>query len=58
MWITYILVILGKGILLFLEQPKESKWKLTGNKTYNSDVLMVEYGKRVDLSTYQIKPRQ
>lgn len=46
MRITYIPIILGKGIPLFPEQPKESKWELTGNKTYNSDVLMVEYRKK------------
>jgi dihydrofolate reductase len=46
MRITYIPVILGKGIPLFPEQPKESKWELTGNKTYNSNVLMVEYRKK------------
>ncbi len=45
MRITYIPVILGRGIFLFPEQPKESKWELTGNKTYNSNVLMVEYRK-------------
>ena len=46
MRITYIPVILGKGIPLFPEQAAASKWELTGNKTYNSDVLMVEYRKK------------
>jgi dihydrofolate reductase len=35
MCITYIPVILGKGIPLFPEQPKESKWKLIASKGYN-----------------------
>jgi dihydrofolate reductase len=43
MRITYIPVILGKGIPLFPEQRKESQWELSGTKTYNSNVLMVEY---------------
>jgi dihydrofolate reductase len=46
MRITYIPVILGRGIPLFPEQLEESKWELTGNKTYNSDVVMVEYRKK------------
>lgn len=47
MRITYIPVILGKGIPLFPEQPKESKWELTENKIYNSNVLMVKYRRKV-----------
>jgi dihydrofolate reductase len=46
MQICYFPVILGKGILLFPEQSKESKWELTSNKTYNSGVLMVKYQKK------------
>lgn len=46
MHITYIPVILGKGVPLFPEQPKESKWELTGNKTYDSGIVMVEYRKK------------
>jgi dihydrofolate reductase len=46
MQICYIPVILGKGISLFPEQPKESKWELTGSKPYKSGALMVEYRKR------------
>ncbi|AGY54288.1 Dihydrofolate reductase [Bacteroidales bacterium CF] len=41
--ITYIPVILGKGISLFPEQPKESKWELIKSTVYNSDVLKVNY---------------
>ena len=43
MRITYLPVILGKGIPLFPEQPKESKWELSGNKVYGSGVLKVSY---------------
>ncbi len=43
MQICYIPVILGKGIPLFPEQPKESKWKLTECKPYDSGVLTTGY---------------
>jgi len=45
MRITYIPVILGKGISLFSEQPTESKWKLIKHDSNNSELLMVEYHK-------------
>ncbi|MDF9830686.1 dihydrofolate reductase family protein [Parabacteroides sp. PF5-6] len=43
--ITYFPVILGRGISLFPEQPKESKWKLSGSKSYGNGVLSVIYQK-------------
>lgn len=43
MQICYIPVILGKGIPLFPEQPKDSKWILTGSSVYASGVLKVDY---------------
>lgn len=43
MQITYIPVILGKGIPLFPEQPKESKWELKESKSYKFGVIKVEY---------------
>jgi dihydrofolate reductase len=43
MHIAFIPVILGKGIPLFPEQSKESKWELTANKIYNSGVFKVDY---------------
>lgn len=46
MQIAYIPVILGKGIPLFPEQPKESKWKITGSKVYESGILKVDYQKQ------------
>ncbi|KAA6333750.1 Dihydrofolate reductase [termite gut metagenome] len=45
MRICYIPVILGRGIPLFPEQPKESKWELKQSKSYNSCALVVEYKK-------------
>jgi len=45
MQICYVPVILGKGISLFPEQDKESKWEITGSKIYQSDVLKVDYQK-------------
>lgn len=45
MQIAYIPVILGKGVLLFPEQLKESKWELISSTPYNSGVLMVKYTK-------------
>jgi dihydrofolate reductase len=43
MQICYVPVILGKGISLFHEQNKESKWKLIASKGYESGVLKVDY---------------
>lgn len=43
MIITYIPVILGNGISLFPNNPKESKWNLVENKSYNNGVLSVRY---------------
>ena len=43
MRIAYIPVILGKGIPLFPDQPKESKWVLTDSKSYSSGVVTVKY---------------
>ncbi|GGK18858.1 dihydrofolate reductase family protein [Parabacteroides faecis] len=46
MCITYIPVVLGRGILLFPEQPKESQWELIENKNCCSDIMMVKYRKK------------
>ncbi|MDR1200014.1 MAG: dihydrofolate reductase family protein [Tannerellaceae bacterium] len=46
MRIAYIPVILSKGISLFPEQPKESKWELSDSKNYSSGIIMVEYRKK------------
>lgn len=46
MRIAYIPVILGKGIPLFPEQPKESKWELAGNRNYAPGIILVEYQKK------------
>jgi len=43
MQIFYIPVILGKGIALFPNQSKESKWKLVGSKVCDSGILKVDY---------------
>lgn len=43
MQIAHIPVILGKGIPLFPEQPKESKWGLMSSKAYDSGILKIEY---------------
>jgi dihydrofolate reductase len=43
MQIAYIPVILGEGIPLFPKQPKESNWKLTGNTTYDTGIIKVDY---------------
>lgn len=43
MIITYIPVILGNGIPLFPNNPKESKWNLVENKGYKNGVLQVQY---------------
>lgn len=46
MQICYIPVILGKGIPLFPEQPKESKWQLTETKSYKNGVIFITYLRR------------
>lgn len=46
MQIAYIPVILGQGISLFPEQPKESKWIIKGTKVYYSGILKVDYQKK------------
>jgi Dihydrofolate reductase len=43
MQIAYIPVILGDGIPLFPKQSKESNWKLTGNTTYDTGIIKVDY---------------
>lgn len=43
MIITYIPVILGNGISLFQNNPKESKWNLVENKSYDNGALSVRY---------------
>ncbi len=45
MQIAYIPVILGQGISLFPEQPKESKWEISRTKVYDSGILKVDYQK-------------
>lgn len=47
MQIAYIPVILGQGIPLFFEQPKESKWKIGATNVYDSGVLKVDYQKKI-----------
>lgn len=46
MRITYIPVILGKGIPLFPEQPKESIWELIESTGCKNGVLMVNYKRK------------
>lgn len=45
MQIAYIPVILGKGIPLFPEQPKESKWELIATEIFNSNIILSKYSK-------------
>ncbi|NDV97169.1 dihydrofolate reductase [Dysgonomonas sp. 521] len=47
MQIAYIPVILGKGVSLFPEQPKESKWKLQDSTSYKNGVLKTAYIKKL-----------
>ena len=46
MQICYIPIILGKGISLFSEQLRVSKWKLIENKMYKNSVLSVTYKRK------------
>ncbi|MDF9830673.1 dihydrofolate reductase family protein [Parabacteroides sp. PF5-6] len=43
MRIFYVPTMLGKGTPLFPAHPQRSKWKLTGSKTYNNNILEVNY---------------
>lgn len=43
MIITTIPVILGNGIALFPEQPKESQWELQSNISYKNGVVQAKY---------------
>lgn len=45
MTITTIPVILGNGIPLFPDSPRESKWKLKGCMNYKNGVVQVTYKK-------------
>lgn len=45
MIITYIPVILGNGVPLFPNSPKESRWDLVVNMGYQNGILQVIYGK-------------
>ena len=47
--ISYIPVILGKGIPLFSKQSQRSKWELVGQSAYNSGILRVDYRKTIKL---------
>jgi dihydrofolate reductase len=46
MQICYIPVILGKGIPLFPEQPKELQREVIKSEDYNSCIVMVKYQKK------------
>ncbi len=46
MQICYIPVILGRGIPLFPEQPKESEWELERSTSYESGVLRIDYKRK------------
>jgi dihydrofolate reductase len=43
MIITIIPVILGSGILLFPDNPKESGWSIKENETYKNGVFQITY---------------
>lgn len=45
MIIIYIPVILGDGILLFPDKPKESQWRLKDTVSYKNGVVQVSYMK-------------
>jgi len=46
MQLLHIPVILGKGIPLFPGQDQESKWELTGSKSYQNGALYVTYQRK------------
>lgn len=41
--ICYIPIILGTGIPLFPNNPKESNWELIGNTAYDSGIIKIDY---------------
>jgi len=46
MQITYIPAVLGNGIPLFPNNPKESQWSLLENKAFDNGVLQVKYQRK------------
>lgn len=46
-WTSFALVnipvILGNGIPLFPNQPKESTWKFAGSEAYDSGIVKITY---------------
>ncbi len=45
MQICYIPIILGNGIPLFPDRPKESHWKVTAQELYDSGILKINFNK-------------
>ena len=45
MQICYVPAILGEGISLFPNKPKESKWEIVKTQIYDSGMLKVDYQK-------------
>ena len=43
MQICHVPVIIGSGIPLFPDNPKESNWKLIGNTVYDSGIIKIDY---------------
>ena len=46
MQICYVPAILGEGISLFPNKPKESKWEIVKTQIYDSGMLKVDYQKQ------------
>ncbi len=47
MQISYVPVILGEGIPLFPNKPKESKWELVNSTAFDSGILKVDYKRKL-----------
>ena len=45
MIITVVPIVLGGGIPLFPDDPKESRWSIKGNETYSNGVIQITYKK-------------
>lgn len=43
MILSVIPIVLGEGILLFGGQPKETKWKLTNHKAFDTGLVQMSY---------------
>lgn len=45
MQLCYLPIVLGQGISLFPNKPKETIWKLLGSRSFDSGAILISYSK-------------